>query len=260
MDLKLQGRKALITGASKGIGAAITRALAVEGCNVTLAARSKEPMFALATELAETHNIKSDVIPIDLAATGSAERLAQKCPDIDILINNSGAIPSGRLDEIDETTWRATWDLKVFGYINLCRSFYALMAERHKGVIINIIGASGERPKSNYICGAAANSALMSFTQALGGDSLYDGIRVVGINPGPVSTERLITLMKGSARDRLGDPERWPELLKPLPEERAASVEEIADFTVFIASNRSTYTSGCVLTVDGGYCNRGSLM
>ena len=176
------------------------------------------------------------------------------------MINNSGAIPSGRLDEIDESTWRATWDLKVFGYINLCRSFYAQMADRHKGVIINIIGASGERPKSNYICGAVANSALMSFTQALGGDSLYHGVRVVGINPGPVSTERLITLMKGSARDRLGDPERWPELLKPLPEERAATVEEIADFTAFIASDRSAYTSGCILTVDGGYCNRGSLM
>ena len=260
MDLKLQGRRALITGASKGIGEAITRTLAAEGCNVTLAARSKEPMHDLATELAETHNIKSDVISIDLSEMGSAERLAQECPEIDILINNSGAIPSGRLDEIDESTWRATWDLKVFGYINLCRSFYALMAERHRGVIINIIGASGERPKSNYICGAVANSALMSFTQALGGDSLYDGIRVVGINPGPVSTERLITLMKGSARDRLGDSERWPELLKPLPEERAATVEEIADFTAFIASDRSAYTSGCILTVDGGYCNRGSLM
>ena len=195
-----------------------------------------------------------------MAERGSAEILSEKTPDVDILINNSGAIPAGRIDEIDEVTWRATWDLKVFGYINLCRSFHRLMAERQQGVIINIIGASGERPKSNYICGSAANSAIMSFTQALGGDSLYNGVRVVGINPGPVSTERLITLMKRSARDRLGDAERWTELLKPLPEERAATVEEIADLTLFVASARSSYTSGCILTVDGGYCNRGSLM
>ena len=260
MDLNLQGRTALITGASKGIGEAIARALAAEGCNVCLVARSEDRLRSIASELAETYGIKAEAMPIDLAERGSAEILSEKTPDVDILINNSGAIPPGRLDEIDEVTWRATWDLKVFGYINLCRSFYRLMAARQQGVIINIIGASGERPKSNYICGAAANSALMSFTQALGGDSMYDGIRVVGINPGPVSTERLIALMKGSAKDRLGDAERWPELLKPLPEERAATVEEIADLTLFVASARSSYTSGCILTVDGGYCNRGSLM
>ena len=260
MDLNLQGRKALITGASKGIGEAIARALAAEGCNVCLVARSEDRLRSIASELAETYGIEAEAIPIDLVERGSAEILSAKTPDVDILINNSGAIPAGRLDEIDEVTWRAAWDLKVFGYINLCRSFYRLMAERQQGVIINIIGASGERPKSNYICGSAANSALMSFTQALGGDSLYNGVRVVGINPGPVSTERLITLMKGSARERLGDAERWPELLKPLPEERAATVEEIADLTLFVASSRSSYTSGCILTVDGGYCNSGSLM
>ena len=260
MDLGLQGRRALITGASKGIGEAIARALAAEGCDIALAARSGDRLCSIASELAETHGIKAEAIPIDLSDRGSAETLSQRIPNADILINNSGAIPAGRLDEIDEITWRATWDVKVFGYINLCRSFFRMMAERQNGVIINIIGASGERPKSNYICGAVANSALMSFTQALGGDSLYRGVRVVGINPGPVSTERLVELMKESARDRLGNQDRWPELLKPLPEERAATVEEVADLTVFAASNRSSYTSGCILTVDGGYCNRGSLM
>jgi NAD(P)-dependent dehydrogenase (short-subunit alcohol dehydrogenase family) len=134
------------------------------------------------------------------------------------------------------------------------------MTRRRSGVIVNIIGASGERPKANYICGATANSALMSFTQALGGDSLEHGVRVVGINPGPVATERLVELMKGSAKDRFGEPERWKELLAPLPQGRAATVDEIAAATVFVASDASAYTTGTILTVDGGYCNRGSLM
>ena len=134
------------------------------------------------------------------------------------------------------------------------------MRARGGGVIVNVIGASGERPKSNYICGATANAALIAFTQALGGDSMVHGVRVVGVNPGPVATERLEALARASAADRLGDAGRWRELFAPLPGERAASVEEVADAVLFVASARSSYVSGAVLTVDGGYCNRGSLM
>ena len=134
------------------------------------------------------------------------------------------------------------------------------MAALGGGVIINICGASGERPKAMYICGATANTALMSFSMALGGDSMQDGIRVIALNPGPVATERLIDLTKASAAEKLGDGERWQELWAPLPEGRPATVEEVADTVAFLTSPRSSYTSGTVVTVDGGYCNRGSLM
>mgnify|MGYP003321499633 CR=1 FL=1 len=256
MDLKLQGRKALITGASKGIGEAITRTLAAEGCNVTLAARSKEPMHDLATELAKTYNIKSDVIPIDLSEMGSAEKLAQKCPDIDILINNSGAIPSGRLDEIDECTWRATWDLKVFGYINLSRLMYAKMKKQNHGVILNIIGSAGQKPNYNYIAGSTSNAGLMHFTKSLAAGSCNDGIRVLAINPGLTASDRMITMMRSQAEKKLGDPNRWEELLKDLPFERAAKSEEVADLTTFLVSPRCSYISGTVITIDGGHSNQ----
>ena len=82
---------------------------------------------------------------MDLADSKNVDRLAAECPEIDILVNNAGAIPRGTIAEIDETRWREAWDLKVFGYINMTRRFYALMAARKKGVIINIIGAAGER-------------------------------------------------------------------------------------------------------------------
>ena len=260
MDLQLSGKRALVTGASQGIGAAISRQLAAEGCALAIAARSAEKLAALKAEIETTHDVAVDDIPLDLGVAGSTETLAERAGPIDILVNNAGDIPAGRLHEIDETTWRAVWEVKLFGYINLTRAVYPRMAEAGGGVIINICGASGERPKSNYICGAVANTALMSFSQALGGDSMNDGIRVLAFNPGPVETERLVALMRASAADKLGDEGRWRELWKPLPEERAASVEEIADMAVFLASPRSSYSSGTVVTVDGGYCNRGSLM
>ena len=260
MDLGLAGKHALVTGASRGIGAAIARRLAEEGCRLTLAARSADALGALEAELAAAHGTAVRTVALDLAADGAPARLADSAGAVDILVNNAGAIPPGRLHEIDGGTWRAVWELKLFGYIDLIRAVYPAMAEAGGGAIVNICGASGERPKANYICGAVANAALMAFTRALGGDSMDDGIRVVALNPGPTETGHLVRLTRGAAADRLGDAERWRELFAPLPEGRAATVEEVADTAAFLASPRSAYTSGAVVTVDGGYCNRGSLM
>ena len=260
MDLQLSGKRALVTGASQGIGAVIARHLAAEGCALAISARSAAKLDMLADEVREAHGVKVDIIPLDLAIPGNAETLAERAGSVDILINNAGAIPAGRLHEIDDPTWRMAWEVKLFGYINLTRSIYPMMSASGGGVIINVCGASGQRPKANYICGSVANTALMSFSEALGGDSMNDGIRIVALNPGPVETERLIALTRGSAAEKLGDAERWRELWQALPEGRAATIEEIANMAVFLASPCSSYTSGTVITVDGGYCNRGSLM
>ncbi len=260
MDLGLAGKHALITGASRGIGEAIARRLAEEGCRLTLAARSADRLAALREEIGAAHGVRVRDIAIDLTEKGASARLAGKAGPVDILINNAGAIPPGRLQEIGGAEWRAVWELKLFGYIDLIRAVYPAMAASGGGAIVNICGASGERPKANYICGATANAALMAFTQALGGDSMNDAIRVVALNPGPTETEHLVRLTRKSAAEKLGDPERWRELWAPLPDGRAATVNEIADTAAFLASPRSAYISGTVVTVDGGYCNRGSLM
>jgi short-subunit dehydrogenase len=260
VDLELQGKWALITGASQGIGAAIATKLAAEGSNLMLAARSADKLNSISAALERDHGVAVRAIPIDLAEPGAVDRLAGDGAAADILVNNAGTIPAGRLSEIDEATWRHSWELKLFGYINLTRHLFDRMAERGGGVILNVCGASGQRPKSNYICGAVANTALMAFSEALGGDSMMQGIRVLALNPGPVATERLVDLTKASAKEKLGDPDRWRELWAALPEGRAATVEEVADLAAFLISPRSSYTSGTVVTIDGGYCNRGSLM
>ncbi|MBI5129976.1 MAG: SDR family oxidoreductase [Rhodopseudomonas palustris] len=252
MDLHLRGKRVLITGASKGIGAAAAEAFAEEGCHLRLAARSKDLLEAQAVRLRDLHEIGVAIHAVDLRKPDDLAKLAKDAGDIDILINNAGDIPGGPLDAIDEPTWRHAWDLKVFGFINLSRLVYAQMKQRGGGVIINDIGSAGEKFDANYICGSAGNAALMAFTRALGGKSLADNIRVVGINPGPVGTDRHITLLKTRAKAQLGDENRYPELQKGLPLGRPAHPREIGDLMAYLASDRSGYTSGVIVTVDGG--------
>jgi len=252
MDLHLSGKRVLITGASKGIGAAAAKAFAEEGCHVRLAARSGDQLKALAERLRAAHQIDATAHVVDLRKSEDVARLAQEAGDIDILVNNAGDIPGGSIDKIDEATWRHAWDLKVFGFINLTRAVYAQMKVRGGGVIVNDIGAAGEKFDANYICGSAGNAALMAFTRALGSKSLADNIRVVGINPGPVGTDRHVTLLKTRAKHQFGNESRYTEFQKALPLGRPAHAREIGDLMAFLASDRSGYTSGVIFTVDGG--------
>ena len=256
MDMDLRGKRVLITGASKGIGAVAAEAFAEEGCELLLAARSGPALEALATTIRSRHGVTVTVQAVDLRKSTDIATLAGAAGDLDVLVNNAGDIPGGTLQAVDEGVWRHAWDLKVFGYINLSRLVYASMKRRGGGVIINDIGAAGERFDFNYIAGSAGNAALMAFTRALGGRSLDDNIRVVGINPGPVETDRIVTPMKRGALAQFGDEARYPELMKRFPLQRAATPREIADLMVFLASPRSGYTSGVVFTVDGGLSAR----
>ena len=244
MELGLSGKLAVVTGASKGIGAAIVRLLAREGCDVVLAARDGEALGAVAQSLSAESGRRAHVFAADLSRSEDVDRLAREWGHADILVNNAGAIPGGRLDEIDEARWRSAWDLKVFGYINLTRAIFRSMAARGSGVIVNVIGAAAQIKDPSYICGVTGNAALTAFTMSLGSDSHVKGVRVVGVSPGPVATERLLALtetVKSSTARPFG---------------RAAAPEEIASAVAFLASPASGYTSGTVLVVDGGISAR----
>jgi len=259
MDLKLRGKKVLITGASQGIGEGLAEVFAEEGCNLHLVARSGAKLKALAERLRLQHAIAVVIQEQDIAFSGAAEAIGAAAGQVDVLVNNAGAIPGGDLWQVDAENWRKGWEVKVFGYIDLCRSFYASMKAVGGGVILNNIGNGGENFDFRYIAGSTGNAALMAFTRALGGRSLDDGIRVLGINPGPVATDRIMKIMKKRAVEQWNDESRYTELLGAYPLGRAASVREVADLFAFLASSRSSYTSGAIITIDGGLTSRRSI-
>jgi NAD(P)-dependent dehydrogenase (short-subunit alcohol dehydrogenase family) len=252
MDLGLAGRTALVTGASKGIGRAIAEGLAAEGVHLHLAARTKSDLDSTGEAIRTRWNVSVTTHPADLGDGEACRAVAASAGDIDILINNAGAIPGGDILAVDEKRWREAWDLKVFGYINLARAVYPAMKGRGGGVIINIIGLGGEMMDGGYIAGAAGNASLMAFSRALGSRTFNEKVRVVGINPGMVATDRMRTLLETRAEKEHGDRSRWHEYVRQLPQGRAAEPREIADAAVFLASDRASYISGTVLTIDGG--------
>ncbi|MCW5745091.1 MAG: SDR family oxidoreductase [Alphaproteobacteria bacterium] len=256
MDLNIAGRTVLITGGSKGIGYACAEAFAAEGCHVHIASRSADNLAAARDRLRSRFNVPVEIHPVDLSVGDAARALVAGCADADILVNNAGAIPRGDLLDMDEAKWRAAWELKVFGYINTTRAMLERMYARKRGVIINIIGLAGELPTYDYITGSMGNASLMQFTRAVGSKSVDQGVRVLAINPPATRTDRLETLMRSQAQKQFGDAERWRELTRHLPFGRPAEPSEIADLTVFLASDRSAYTSGVVFSVDGGQASR----
>jgi NAD(P)-dependent dehydrogenase (short-subunit alcohol dehydrogenase family) len=244
MDLHLKGKRVLVTGGSKGIGRACAEAFAAEGAQVLIASRNPGSEARFVSKA------------IDLSQRGAPEQLAEWAGDLDVLVNNAGAIPGGDLLKVEEQTWRSAWDLKVFGYINLTRQVYGRMKHKRRGVIVNVIGNAGEKLDAAYIAGSTANAGLMAFTRALGGASHADGIRVVGINPGPIATDRLKSLYRQRAETLLGSADRYEELFKNMSFGRPGTPEEIANAVLFLASERSGYTSGCILSIDGGLAAR----
>jgi NAD(P)-dependent dehydrogenase (short-subunit alcohol dehydrogenase family) len=258
MDLGLAGRTAAITGASKGIGFAIAEELAREGVALRLAARDAAALENAAERLRAAHDIAVATHPVDLSDRAARDVFAASIADVDILVNNAGAVPGGGLDQVDEDRWRAAWDLKLFGYIGISRIVYDAMQRRRRGVIVNVIGAGGLMTNAGYICGGANNAALINFTQSLGGTSVRHGVRVVGVNPGPVDTERM-QYLRDLERSTIAEADRpaWEKgYFANMAYGRAARPDEVSGAVAFLASDRASYISGALLTIDGGLVAR----
>jgi NAD(P)-dependent dehydrogenase (short-subunit alcohol dehydrogenase family) len=256
MELELRGKKVLITGGSKGIGLACARGFAAEGARVHIASRSEPALKAAADAIAAEYKTEVAIHPLDLGVTENAVALGKACADVDILVNNAGAIPQGSLTQLSDEKWRRGWDLKLFGFFNLTREIYSHMSRRGSGVIVNVIGVAGERHRSNYIAGTSGNAALIAFTRALGSESVDHGVRVVGVNPGRILTERQIDHMEDQAEKEFGERKRWKEILarisETLPFKRTGNPSEVSDLVVYLASARASYISGTVITIDAG--------
>ena len=185
MELGLEGRKVLITGASQGIGEGLAHAFAAERCELDLVARSQDNRERVAAQ-ARGHGVHVQTLAADLTAAGAIDAVTQFAGDADVLVNNAGSIPGGTLWDVDAAAWRKGWELKVFGYIDLTRAIYPLMKQRGKGVILNNIGNGGQNFDFNYIAGTTGNAALMAFTCALD-RSAYTSGTIITVDGGLTS-------------------------------------------------------------------------
>ena len=216
MDLNLNGKWALVTGGSKGIGLASAKALAAEGANIHLAARTAGDLDKAKADIAGRYNVAIETHAADLS----------------------------------DAVWRDAWELKIFGYIHMARMIFPAMCETGAGVIINIAGLAGRLAMPDYIAGATGNAALINFSRSLGVAGADKGVRVICINPGPTLTDRLIYLRRLTAEKEFGDPERHGELPAATRIGRPAEPEEVGDLVAFFASERAKFMTGTVIDME----------
>jgi NAD(P)-dependent dehydrogenase (short-subunit alcohol dehydrogenase family) len=223
---------------------------------LVLVARTASNLAKVRDEITSGTSVDVQIEAIDLSKVEGREALPPRHPDVDIVICNTGAAEVGTITDIDEARWREGWELKFYGYMALARAYYPRMCARRSGVILNVMGVSAERPSPGTLALGMANASLNAMTKALGGTSSDHNVRVLGVNPGPILTERGMEIIRAFAEKRLGDPERWQELAKDMPFGRFASPQEIASVIIFLVSDRASYMTGAVVNVDGGIATR----
>jgi 3-oxoacyl-[acyl-carrier protein] reductase len=257
MDLAMTGKKAIVTGASEGIGKAITRAFAREGVDVAICARRREPLEDTAAEIAKETGRKIIPITADLTNPGDAESFVKKAHQalgrVDILVNNAGSAPGGVIEHLTEENWASALQLKFMGYVRCMKHVLPIMQKQKKGRIVNLIGNDGVKVSYWEIAPGAANAAGQNLTVSLASQYGKDNISFVAVNPGPVRTERWTGLVKAMARDMKISFEQADKLApSSIPLGRIAESEEVANLVTYLASDLAFFVNGTMIEIDGG--------
>lgn len=257
MELSLETRVALVTGASKGMGLAIARALAAQGCRVCLVARTVEAVEAAAGAIhtatgTETMAVAGDVADPELAADLVA-RVRRRWGAVDIVVNNAGGPPPGSFLDHSDAVWLETLQRNFLSVVRFTRAAAPAMKERRWGRILNITSTVAKEPSPAMVLSASARAAVSAFTKAVSTELAADGITFNTICPGGVQTERLMNLLTLAA-EREGKPlaEVVARSVASIPAQRFAAPEEVADIALLLLSDRGAYLTGLSLMVDGG--------
>ena len=231
-----QGKTALITGASTGIGATFARALAARGANLILVARSEDKLHTLAAELSAHQKILTHVIPTDLSQEGAALTLAQTIQQqglyVDILVNNAGFATYGHFETLSASRDHAQALLNMVAVVDLTHAFLPPMLERGEGVIINVASTAGFQPVPYMAVYGASKAFVLSFSEALWGEYRKRGIRVLALCPG--STDTPFFKVVGAEEAKVGGM-RTPEqvvatALRAVDQGRSTVVDGVANY------------------------------
>jgi NAD(P)-dependent dehydrogenase (short-subunit alcohol dehydrogenase family) len=240
---RLDGRVAVVTGGNRGMGAAFAKALTEAGARVAIAARSHERSEAVAQELGVLP-VEADISdPADVASL--LETVTRELGPVDVLVNNAGICFHRPALEVPEEEWRAVWDVNVDGLWHCCRVFGEQMTGRGSGVIVNIGSISAmivNRPQWQPAYNAS-KAAVHALTRSLAAEWAPYGVRVNALAPGYVKTDMA----------PVDDPRFKPHWIDDAPMQRAALPEELGPSLIYLASDASSFMTGSVLVVDGGY-------
>ena len=255
MELGLQGKTALVTGASEGIGAAIARKLAEEGVRVAICARTEATLKATAEEIAKATGMEIVPIPADLrtlaGCQGFVDQAAARLGGVDILVNNAGASGFGPFVDLPDEAWVDAINGKLLGYVRCARAVVAHLRRRGGGNIVNITGTTQEAI-AYHTPGSACNAAIRMFSKELSRELGPLGIRVNSLAPGRIQTARADRLLVATAAARGTSTDAvLTELVKTIPSGRVGTPDDIAGVVCFLVSDRASYVNGAALVVDG---------
>lgn len=257
MDLGLKGKRALISGASDGIGLAAAELLAEEGVDVALVARRANVLKEGCDSIASKTGVKAVPLAADLSDKSVFDAVVNDAVDelggLDILINNAGASSFGGFGDITDEQWVADINLKLFGFIRMTRAALPHLLKTGSGRIVNVAGNSGKQALEYHMPGAAANAAILNFSKSLSLQVGAQGVIINTVCPGPVRTARLVKQFAANARDWNCTPEEAEErFLAGLTLPYIPSARDIAYSIAFLASPRAAYLNGTTITNDGG--------
>jgi NAD(P)-dependent dehydrogenase (short-subunit alcohol dehydrogenase family) len=258
MDLGLAGKIAVITGGSAGIGLGVARAFAREGASVLIAARDAARVGAEAEGISAEFGVRAVGHACDVATAEGCEGLIaevqKRFGGADILVNNAGTGSNETILEAPDAKWQAYWDLHVMAAVRLGRGLAPMMAGRGGGVILNNASICAVQPLWYEPIYNTTKAALMMLSKNMANEFIPLGIRVNTVNPGLIQTPDWVKTAKQLSADTGGD---WEGYLQSVADEHApirrfGTVEELADFFVFLCSDRASYAVGATFHVDGG--------
>jgi len=255
MQITLDGRTAIITGGSKGLGLAIATRLAASGGNVAILARDPETLEAARVTIGETARGKVAAFPCDVRRAEDIVRAHRSVVDtfgaVDILVNNAGTSRTAPFETVTDEVWQEDLDLKLFAAIRLTRLVWPQMKERRWGRVINVLNIGAKAPRAGSAPTAVSRAAGMALTKVLAGEGAPHNVLVNALLVGLIVSDQWVRRHRAEGAN-VPFEDFTRDLAKGVPLGRMGTAEEFANIACFLASDAASYITGTAINVDGG--------